>query len=366
VRTEHFETLRPVCPVCKADSGQLNSLVIADVTQQEGTQIVQGVLHCTHGACQREFPVIDGVPLIIRNIRSYLSENAFQIALRDDLSPNLESLLGDCLGAGSTFDICRQHLSSYTWDHYADLDPQKEDGPPIPGSMVRVMHQGLDLADTHCSLAERSGPMVDIGCSVGRSTFALAERYRSLTLGVDLNFPMLRLASRLLRTGTVSYPRRRVGLVYDRREFHAPLPNAELVDFWACDAMALPFADGAFAAATSMNMLDCVASPVDFLGAMASVLGSGAPAVITCPYDWSISATPMECWIGGHSQRGPEGGASEPAFRRLLKQNASQSRKYLHLLAEKEVEWQVRVHSRSTMCYKSHLVLVQTEDGVSF
>jgi len=99
---------------------------------------------------------------------------------------------------------------------------------------------------------------------------------------------------------------------------------------------------------------------------MASVLGSGAPAVITCPYDWSISATPMECWIGGHSQRGPEGGASEPAFRRLLKQNASQSRKYLHLLAEKEVEWQVRVHSRSTMCYKSHLVLVQTEDGVSF
>ena len=366
MQRKHFNTLRPVCPVCKAATGQLHPLVIADVTQEDGRHIVQGILHCTHATCQREFPVIDGVPLIIRDIRGYLSENAFQISQRDDLSPVLESVLGDCLGAGSTFEICRQHLSTYTWDHYADLDPQGEIGDIRPGSMLRALHQGLDLADTHCSLAERSGPMVDIGCSVGRSTFALAERYGRLTLGVDLNFPMLRLASRLLRTGTVSYPRRRVGLVYDRREFHAALPNAELVDFWACDAMALPFADGAFAAATSMNMLDCVASPVDFLGAMASVLGSGTPALITCPYDWSISATPMECWIGGHSQRGPEGGSSEPAFRRLLKQNASQSGKYLHLLAEKEVEWQVRVHSRSTMCYKSHLVLAQTQDGVSF
>ena len=101
MRIQHFETLQPVCPVCKAATGRLHPLVIADVTQEDGKHIVQGILHCTLATCQREFPVIDGVPLIIRDIRGYLSENAFQISLRDDLAPVLESALGDCLGAGS-------------------------------------------------------------------------------------------------------------------------------------------------------------------------------------------------------------------------------------------------------------------------
>ena len=48
--------------------------------------------------------------------------------------------------------------------------------------------------------------------------------------------------------------------------------NAANVDFWVCDVTALPFPSGTFAAAVSLNVLDCVPSPLDMLGSLARVL----------------------------------------------------------------------------------------------
>jgi len=127
--------------------------------------------------------------------------------------------------------------------------------------------------------------------------------------------------------------RRHLGLVYGRCEFQVELTSAEFVDFWACDALALSFADNAFAGAVSMKMLDCVASPADFSGAMAKSLASGTPAAMACPYDGSLEATPVECWLGGHSQRGPEGGNSDPVLLHLPNQGASQAMRGLHFLS---------------------------------
>src|SRR5207244_13600015 len=92
----------------------------------------------------------------------------------------------------------------------------------------------------------------------------------------------------------------------------------DLVDFWCCDATTLPFAPATFAFAQSINVIDCLAAPRDALAEMARVLRPGATALIATPYDWSPSATPVEQWLGGHSQRGALGGASEPVLRRLL------------------------------------------------
>ena len=39
--------------------------------------------------------------------------------------------------------------------------------------------------------------------------------------------------------------------------------------------------------------------------------------VLTTPYDWS-AAVPVDAWLGGHSQRGPHQGSSEPILRGLL------------------------------------------------
>jgi len=348
------------------------------VAREEDGHVLEGALHCTNSNCLREYPIIDGIPLIVADIRRYVSENILGIEKRRDLTDYLESILGDCCGPNSAFEQTRQHLSSYVWDHYGDLDPTEALGEPRPGSMLRSLEIGLEAAglakefsDEHTEantppLAKdwnlsRVSPVIDLGCSVGRSTFALAERTRGLVLGVDLHFPMLRLASEVLRYGLVRYPRRRTGLVYERREFSASFGNAENVDFWACDATALPFPAGQFALVISMNLLDCVHSPRDLLVSLGHALRIGGKAILSCPYDWSASATPLEAWLGGHSQRTPTAGTSEIILRTLLTPGAHPaSIRELRVVAERDsIPWQVKMHDRSFVRYNLHLVVAE-------
>lgn len=339
-----------MCPVCRGSSSQ-HPLRISRADRGSDDDLIEGILVCPNAQCQREYPVIDGVPLIVPEIRGYVAQQSHALWARDDLGAAVESLLGDCAGPGSTAESFRQALSLYAWDHYAEFDrDEPPNSEPGPGGIARVLARGLDEAGP---MGE--GPVVDFGCSVGRSTFEIAGRTGGLVLGVDLNFAMLRLASSLARGGPVKYARRRVGLVYDRRTFEADLPRRDLVDFWACDAAALPVPDSTFAGAVSLNLLDAIPDPFGHLLTIGRVLRPGGRAVIGCPYDWSATATNLEGWIGGHSQRGPDEGASEPRVRALF---AADSPPGLELLGEVDhIPWHVRLHDRASMQYGMHLMI---------
>lgn len=355
MRRRHLETLRPVCPVCRTAGGGENALFLADVRREEGGHVLEGTLRCPSPSCQREYPILDGIPLLIANLRAYVAGTIDQINAREDLDIATESLLGDCCGPGSSYDATRQHLSTYAWDHYGDLDPQ-EIGPIRPGSVRSVLDRGLELAGT---LPE--GPILDLGCAVGRTTFELAARTGRPVVGVDLGYAMLRLASQALREGRVRYPRRRVGLVYDRRDFAVRFPGMQDVDFWACDALSLPFPSGTFAAVVGLNVLDCVQSPHDLLAALPRLLADQGKAILSTPYDWSPAATPVEAWLGGHSQRGETAGASEPVLRALLTADAHPaSIEGVRIVAEESaIPWRVRLHERAAMEYRVDLVVAK-------
>ena len=355
MRPRHFEALRPVCPVCRTARGVEAPLVLASVLREEGGHIVEGALRCAESACQREYPIVDGIPLLLANLRAWAAGAIDQIQAREDLSPQTESLLGDCCGPGSAFDVTRQHLSTYAWDHYGDLDPDEAAGDPAPGSIVGLLARSLELAGP---LAP--GPIVDLGCAVGRTTFELPERTGSLVLGIDLGYAMLRLAARALRQGRVRYPRRRVGLVYDRRGFPVSFAAAENVDFWVCDALALPFPSGTFGTFAALNVLDCVQAPHDLLASIPRLLAPGGKAILSTPYDWSASATPVEAWLGGHSQRGADAGASEPVLRALPTPGAHPAAiGGLEILGEDlDIPWRVRLHDRSSIGYRVHAMAV--------
>lgn len=365
MRRGHFEAFAPVCPRCARDGLGLHRLALAAVhTEREG-DVLAGVLHCSDPTCQHEYPIVDGIPLIVPGLRALLAERGAELLLRDDLDPALESLVGDAVGPGTWFDAIRQALSTYGWDGWADLDPAEPDAAgesgPAPGAARRCLGRLLAMADE----AAPGGLALDLGCAAGRTSFDLAARHPgALVLGLDLNLALLRLARRAASEGVVSYPRRRIGLVYDRRRFPAAPEGAERVDFWACDALALPFAPGTAGLAVALNLLDCVPEPQRLLAALAAVVRPGGRVLLATPYDWHAHATPMETWIGGHSQRAAHGGAAEPFLRDLLREGAHpRSVAGLRLLAETDLPWHTRLHDRGAVLYRAHLLALARADA---
>lgn len=353
MKRAHFDALRPICAACLAQEGRYSALKIAFEIRADAECIHEGALQCTEPACLCEFPIIDDIPILVPDVRAFLADNLSSFLTRDDLSEEIESMLAEAAGPGTALDQRRQHVSTYIRDHYGDFDPEEPDTEPRPGSVVNVLQKGLELLGR-----APAAPVLDFGCAAGRTTFELAGRANGLVLGVDVNVGMLRLASQALHQGRVRYARRRLGMLYDYRDFEVAFERSENVDFWACDVLALPFAPQTFADAFGFNVLDCVAAPLELLRSLARVLRGSL--VLSTPFDWSGQVTPPGAWVGGHSKRSPAAGASEAVLRALLTPGGhAVSVPGLEFVAAADVPWQLRVHDRSVVRYETHLVLAR-------
>ena len=355
MRRSHFDAFRPICPHC----GDGAPLRLARVFGEQDGNIEAGILLCPRPSCSHEYPIIDSIPIIVADLPRVLGDRGVELMVRNDLDGDLESLLGDAIGPDSWYDSIRQTTSTYGWDSFAALDPA-EPAPgavsPLPGAAARCLDRLCDLANV-----VSAARVLDAGCAAGGTSFALAARYPdALVLGADLNLGLLRMARRAA-DGIVSYPRRRIGLVYDRRRFPVALPGAERVDFWACDATTLPFSPATADIVAALNLLDCVPEPSRLLAELSRVLAPGGHLLLATPYDWSTRATQPANWIGGHSQRAPHAGAGEIFLRALLTEGAhAQSVSRLALRGEiADWPWQTRLHDRSTVHYATHLLALE-------
>ncbi len=343
MRPELFDELAPICPRCLHrgldGGGAAAPLVIAETAEMRAGRLWHGILHCSNAACWMEFPVIDGVPVIVADPPSFLQNAQSYVLARDDLPGVLAGLIGDALGPGGDFDTTRQHLSIYCDAHFSDW--AGGDAPDIVGAL----QAGLEALD------EVRGPAIDLGGAVGRGGWELARRTAPVLVG-DLNFAFLRLAQRLMLDGEAWFDRRRVGLVYDRARISLPANAAgERLDFWAVDAMALPFRPGSFGLATAINLVDSIAGPTEAVAETARVLAPGSGAVFTTPHDWSPTAAEAVRWMGWHSQRSRSGGEAEPVLTATLRSHG------LEAVAERaDLPWRLRLHARAEMRYALHLV----------
>jgi len=336
-------------------------LVLRTIVKEKHDTVIEGVLTCSNQACLSEYPIIDGIPIIVADLRDYIAQNIFSISTRNDLDESTDSLLGDCCGQGSAFDSQRQYLSTYGFDHYGDFDagPSKPAGV-LPGSAQKVLQAGIAYMDEGIR-----GPIIDLGCSVGRTSFELAASFNETVLGIDLNFGMLRIAAAVLNDGRARYPKRRGGLVYETRDFPVAFEHSNKVDFWVCDATCLPFTSAVFGLGACINTIDCVSSPYDLLKELARVLKPGGGSIATTPYDWNANATPVESWIGGHSQRSDKKGSSEAMIRSILAGGGHPNAvAELKLQAEiANLSWQLRLHDRSSMSYEIHMLILNRLQG---
>jgi len=311
----------------------------------EGTQS----LLCPRPDCSQEYPVIDGVPILAQDVRGWVRTHHADLLARGDLAAPVESLIGDCLDPSAAFNLSRQHLSIYAADHYG-TDAPRGDG----GSVHDLLDAGLALCP-----ALPGGAVLDLGCAVGGTTFALARRFPDrAVLGLDLSWSMLGLGRRALDTGQVSFPLRQVGHVYDLCTRTVDLSGARPAGFWIADAIHPPLAPRTAALIVALNLLDCVNDPAGLLGSISDLLVPGGVCLLATPFDWSANATPIEGWIGGHSQRAADGGRAEPRFRTLLESSG------LSLEAEGNHPWTLRLHARSRVQYDSAVFVLRKPKGV--
>ena len=349
MHVDHLERLRPWCPACRAAGRGASLLRLGHVARRDGDEIVEGVLLCGERLCQREHPVIDGIPVVVADIASWAAHQLPGVLRRDDLGPFVESLLGDAAGPASELHRERSNLGIYGWAHWGDLAPPA--GPRRHGgAYAALLAQALPLAPP-------AGLWLDLGCSVGRGTLELARQGAALAVGVDLNFAMLRIAERVRRRGRAVFALRGEGVVFERFDAAVPAVPADRISHWCCDVAQLPFADATADGALLLNLLDCVPSPLALLAEAGRVLRPNAPALFSSPYDWSPNATPLGEWLGGHSQRSASGGSSAAELRRVLSADCAAGID-TGLVVEEErdgVPWHVQTGARSTMEYQVHL-----------
>lgn len=343
--------LRPLCPVCRL-GGRETALAISVVEEETAGDILSGILSCS--ACGAEYPVMDGIPVIVPETRRFVQDNLFYLLARNDLPPALESLLGDAAGPGSALDSIRQHVSSYVWDHWGDRDPRPVDaaGGATAGAVSRNLAEAFELLGD----GQPDGPVLDIGCAAGRTVVDAAERLGRDVLGIDLSVPLARCGRMAVVEGRVNYGLRRVGLVYDRRSYPTGRGAKASGDVWICDALALPFAAGTFALAVGMNVVDCLRDPRAGMIEISRVLKPGGSALLSIPFDWAGQVTPVEAWLGGHSQRSPHGGSPEAILDMLLSDGPLAAGDLRRTSPVREVSWHVRLHDRSCMHYAAYLV----------
>ena len=86
------------------------------------------------------------------------------------------------------------------------------------------------------------------------------------------------------------------------------------------------------------------------------MLACDGNAIIATPYDWS-TPTPMQNWVGGHSQLGPDGGRPESLVRQMLAADQNpRTIRNLSLVGEIEnYPWELRVHDRHWNSYSLHI-----------
>ncbi|EHR72513.1 methylase involved in ubiquinone/menaquinone biosynthesis [Burkholderiales bacterium JOSHI_001] len=351
---EHLHALQPVCPACRTAGRRPAPLVLGPVARSDGDEVLEGALLCSDRLCQREHPILDGIPVVVADIAAWAAHQLPGALRREDLSPFTESLLGDAAGPGSEWFASRSHVSIYGWAHWGDVPAELSARRSLAhgGAYVALLREALALCG-----APQGGVWLDLGCSVGRGTLELARAGAGLALGLDLNFAMLRVAERVRREGRARFALRRGGVVFDTFDAAVDGVPHERMAYWCCDVSVLPLADAQAQGALMLNLLDCVPQPLALLFEAGRVLAPGAVAAFSSPYDWSPNATPLGEWLGGHSQRSASGGDSAAELRRVLSaERAAGVDTGLVLEADRDgVAWQVQTAERSTMAYQVHL-----------
>jgi uncharacterized protein YbaR (Trm112 family)/SAM-dependent methyltransferase len=347
------------CPACRGvRDGSFHDapLTLASVAQERGGRIWQGMLACT--GCGSRYPVVDGVPVVMKDVAGWVRAQERSLLWRDDLEPGLEGWLRAAWPEHEDPNWKRELLATYA----RDLAPPCDDGAALGAVLAQQQR------DTRAFLLERqrvllaaAGPeplVLDLGGGVGAQALAMAG-LGARVVALDREHGPLRLLSTLLVEGRAEVPRWRHGGT-DFVPTDVALPEgvepATVLPLVA-DATDPPLRGGRLPLVTAYNLLDNVADPLLLLRQAHALLAPGGALVVSSPYDWSARVTPIALRLGASIRIGAD---AEPdpaqALRDLLVGRLPALAPGLRLVLEqdRELAWVLQRHDRSWHAFLSH------------
>ena len=187
-------------------------------------------------------------------------------------------------------------LQQYLIFHYASGEeqfPYAFGGSDALGFPQRCVSEGVELA------ALPSGARgLDLGCSVGRSSFELA-RHCEEVVGIDYSQAFIDAANRMKTQGRHPAWRMDEGsatTLLDLKVDAAIDPNR--VHFEQGDAQHIREDIGQFDVVIACNLVCRLPEPMRLLQRLSQLLKPGGQLLITTPFTWLEAYTPSENWLG--------------------------------------------------------------------
>ncbi len=205
-------------------------------------------------------------------------------------------------------------LQQYLVFHYAtaaEQFPYPFGGADALDFPRRCVLEGVDLGKLPAGARA-----LDLGCSVGRSTFELA-RHCEAVIGIDYSHAFIDAANRLKADGEHPATRLDEGSATTALQVAVdPSIDRSRVFFEQGDAQAVREDIGSFDVVIACNLICRLAEPMKVLERLIELVKPGGQLLVTTPFTWLEDYTPSEHWLGDGAQDSFAGlrRALEPAF----------------------------------------------------
>lgn len=341
MRADLMSRIPLICLACRRvdeDGLHIFTVAVERAARTDGDEILEGILRCENPGCGRQYPIIDGIPIMHADAASFLQRELVGFV---DPDHDPEALALMIRSGPDDQELARllETMSIYLDSHWGDASTPRPDGMMQPGSPAL-------LARLAACEATPVATALELGSSVGRGLFELA-RGAALTVGVDYSFAALTRARRILAGLELTYARRIVGRYYSSARIQAqPTRTIALI---CADALDPPFPPACFDRVAAINLLDVVPNPEALLDVLRLVTRPGGEILCSSPYAWQSG------YVAEAHRLGNTNPAAE-VIRRLTAAGCV-------LLDEAELPWTLRRDARSAVSYRTHFVHLRRENA---